>query len=305
MTRRDHETKHSKSKRFPLFTVILLVCFLAIPIISIGFYMSEGGGNMEADTTAQNGAFLSSDEVAIPTATPYIPTQDNFDDDDAVQQATPVRTPDPNAIGIVYLTIDDGPSRDVTPGMLDLFLEEDVRATFFVHNKNNMHDIYQRILDEGHDLGNHTSHHNYDVLYRDAESFTSAFLRAHNFILDEFGYEMTLFRLPGGPWNARQRNFFEEARAIVREHGYIDYCWHVDSYDWRGIGAESIANNVIDGVLEASRNGRRHIIVLMHDGWEHERIPTMEALSEIIRVLREEGFDFDGMSNFPGTCPCQ
>ncbi|MGB4535628.1 MAG: polysaccharide deacetylase family protein, partial [Tenuifilaceae bacterium] len=61
----------------------------------------------------------------------------------------------------VYLTFDDGPTEGVTPWVLDKLKEHSARATFFCLGKKvEMHpDIYQRILDEGHAVGNHSYSH--------------------------------------------------------------------------------------------------------------------------------------------------
>jgi peptidoglycan/xylan/chitin deacetylase (PgdA/CDA1 family) len=61
----------------------------------------------------------------------------------------------------VYLTFDDGPHPLITPWVLDLLMEYNVKATFFCIGKNvaNHPEVYQRILQEGHSVGNHTYTH--------------------------------------------------------------------------------------------------------------------------------------------------
>lgn len=61
----------------------------------------------------------------------------------------------------VYITFDDGPHPTVTPFVLDQLKLHQAKATFFCIGKNvEAHpDIYQRILDEGHTVGNHTHNH--------------------------------------------------------------------------------------------------------------------------------------------------
>jgi peptidoglycan/xylan/chitin deacetylase (PgdA/CDA1 family) len=75
----------------------------------------------------------------------------------------------------VFITFDDGPHPDITPFVLDELKKADAKATFFCIGKNveKYPDIYQRILDEGHQVGNHTQNHkngwstNNTVYYRD------------------------------------------------------------------------------------------------------------------------------------------
>jgi peptidoglycan/xylan/chitin deacetylase (PgdA/CDA1 family) len=62
---------------------------------------------------------------------------------------------------VLYLTFDDGPHKTATPFVLDELKKYNAKATFFcVGNNVVIHsDIYQRILEEGHAVGNHTYHH--------------------------------------------------------------------------------------------------------------------------------------------------
>jgi peptidoglycan/xylan/chitin deacetylase (PgdA/CDA1 family) len=62
---------------------------------------------------------------------------------------------------ILYLTFDDGPHPEATPFVLDELKKNNALATFFCVGKNVLAypDIYKRILDEGHTVGNHTQNH--------------------------------------------------------------------------------------------------------------------------------------------------
>ena len=61
----------------------------------------------------------------------------------------------------VFLTFDDGPTPGVTEWILSTLDKYDAKATFFVLGKNvEMYpDLYKRILDAGHKVGNHTYSH--------------------------------------------------------------------------------------------------------------------------------------------------
>jgi peptidoglycan-N-acetylglucosamine deacetylase len=61
----------------------------------------------------------------------------------------------------VYLTFDDGPHPEATPFVLEQLARAGMKATFFCIGKNveKYPELYQRILDEGHAVGNHTMHH--------------------------------------------------------------------------------------------------------------------------------------------------
>ncbi|MCK7559087.1 polysaccharide deacetylase family protein [Chitinophaga sedimenti] len=62
---------------------------------------------------------------------------------------------------VVYFTFDDGPHPQATPFVLDQLQQYNAKATFFCIGKNVVEqpDIYQRILTEGHAVGNHTHNH--------------------------------------------------------------------------------------------------------------------------------------------------
>lgn len=62
---------------------------------------------------------------------------------------------------IIYLSFDDGPHATATPFVLDLLAQYNAKASFFCIGKNVLEHpaIYQRILNEGHTVGNHTQHH--------------------------------------------------------------------------------------------------------------------------------------------------
>jgi len=67
----------------------------------------------------------------------------------------------PHREKIIYLTFDDGPVPDATPEVLDILSEFRVQATFFLvgDNVRKHPDIFNRVMLEGHGIGNHTFHH--------------------------------------------------------------------------------------------------------------------------------------------------
>lgn len=61
----------------------------------------------------------------------------------------------------VFLTFDDGPIPEATPWVLDQLNKYNAKATFFCvgENVDRYPEIYYRILEEGHSVGNHTYNH--------------------------------------------------------------------------------------------------------------------------------------------------
>ena len=92
----------------------------------------------------------------------------------------------------VYLTFDDGPIPEATPFILDTLKEFDVHATFFMvgDNVRKYPELYQRILREGHQVGNHT-HNHIGALNRTVHEYCYNVEHANAFIKSRF------FRPPG------------------------------------------------------------------------------------------------------------
>ena len=194
---------------------------------------------------------------------------------------------------IAYITIDDGPSRAITPGILDVLQQEGVRATFFVLPHSGVDDLYWRIINEGHEIGNHTYTHNYSRLYSDINNFREDVLRAEAFIMEKLDYRTTTFRYPGGSMG-RASSIIAPRHALLEELGYRYFNWHIDIGDARA-QTDKRAAALTDNVLNNTR-GREQLIILMHDSWDKRT--TLEALPMIIAGLREQGYSFDIMRNY-------
>lgn len=99
----------------------------------------------------------------------------------------------------VYLTFDDGPHPVATPFVLDQLAKNNMKASFFCIGKNvEKHpDIYQRIIAEGHTVGNHTMHH-VNGLHTSTPNYLKNVVEASAFI------EARFFRPPYGQINSKQ-----------------------------------------------------------------------------------------------------
>lgn len=100
-----------------------------------------------------------------------------------------------------YLTFDDGPSKKVTPKVLDILKKLDVKVNFFLVGKwvDSYPDIVKREYEEGHFLANHGYSHNNNKLYKSRESFLTEIAKTDNAISEAIGipnYRSHLFRFP-------------------------------------------------------------------------------------------------------------
>ena len=82
---------------------------------------------------------------------------------------------------IIYLTFDDGPSRN-TAQVLDILKENNIKATFFVVNSDidGHKELYRRIVNEGHTIGIHTYSHRYRDIYNSVDDYLADFEKIFN-----------------------------------------------------------------------------------------------------------------------------
>jgi peptidoglycan/xylan/chitin deacetylase (PgdA/CDA1 family) len=201
--------------------------------------------------------------------------------DEAVADATPTceatvgeATGEP-ADKVLYLTFDDGPNARWTPQILEILLQYDAQATFFVigSEADKRPGLVQTIVDAGHVVGHHTwSHHTLQGV--DRATF-EAEIESTNVAVD--GVVSPYLRAPGGAIDA-------DIRAYADEMGLQVIYWDIDPSDWKLPSAEEIASRVI------RRAGPGKIVVL-HDGGG-DRSQTVAALPVILETLAAQGYVF-------------
>lgn len=179
---------------------------------------------------------------------------------------------------VIALTVDDGPWPETTEQMLDIFKQNDVKATFFWIGKSleNSPEIARRVVAEGHAIGNHTWHHWYDSM--DAATAANEIDRTAKLIYETTGVKTTYFRPPGGVLNNGLAKY-------AKEQNYSVVMWSVTSAD---TDPRAQPEAFVENVLKGAKPGA---IVLMHDGGG-DRSRTVKALPEMIAGLKKEGYRF-------------
>lgn len=195
---------------------------------------------------------------------------------------------------VAYLTFDDGTSNN-TIKILDELKKHNILATFFINGNYNK-DIVQRIINEGHAIGNHTNSHNYKTIYASEDAFINDFKTLENKLHTDFGITTQLMRFPGGSNNTVSHNYggkeiMNSLTKTMTNNGYKYFDWNVTSGDADSTPAtkEQIINNVIN-----RSQGKKNAIILMHDS--SAKVSTAEALPEIINGLKNLGFSFNKLS---------
>lgn len=191
----------------------------------------------------------------------------------------------------VFLTFDDGPSKTVTPLILDLLKKEEVKATFFIlgNNAKNNPDILKREFDEGHYVANHGYSHKYSEIYSSPEATLNEYNATEQAIKDALGnqsYSSRLFRFPGGSNGGYYDNAKQNSKALLYENGVVHLDWNCLSEDAAGAHTkEDLMQNVINTMGEKDT-----VVILMHDS--SDKILTYEMLSDLINYLKEKGYAF-------------
>lgn len=186
----------------------------------------------------------------------------------------------------ISLTFDDGPDPDVTPHVLDVLRDRGVRATFFVVGRNVARnpEIVQRIVEEGHTLGNHTYNHA-NMAHLNAQQMRDEMQSTQEAVDEALGYPypLTLMRPPYGAPYLSDQYVLPLFQRVMRAQKAYPVMWSVDSRDWELDGqAHTIAENV------RRDSKRRGDVVLLHDThWS-----TVEALPQIIDEYAAAGFSF-------------
>lgn len=194
--------------------------------------------------------------------------------------------------GIIYLTIDDGPSTTITPQILDVLKEKGVHATFFILNYGDGAEyLVKRELDEGNSIGIHGYSHNYADIYTSVDTCYQNITKLQQKIYNSTGKTIKIVRFPGGSSNTISKNYCEGVMSGISEkilsEGFKYYDWNVDSCDAGGAKTkEEVFNNVTSNL----KHGRSNV-VLMHDFSGNTK--TLEALPEIIDYGLENGYVFD------------
>lgn len=191
--------------------------------------------------------------------------------------------------GNIYLTFDcgyehtatdaNGNKYRVTEKILDVLKEKNVKAVFFVtmYYVKDQPDLVQRMIDEGHTVGNHTNNHpvmpaqTIDKMVYEIQSL-------HDYVKEKFGYEMNLFRFPTGEYSTR-------SLAVVQTLGYKTVHWSFAYVDYETENQPS-RQKALERVTSSHHSGA---IYLLH------AISTANAsiLGDAIDFFRAEGYNLE------------
>lgn len=181
----------------------------------------------------------------------------------------------------ISLTFDCAWGAEDMPKILEILKNNNVKATFFVLGEwaNKFPEIIKQISADGHDIANHSDTHPH-IASLPYDNIKKEITEANKKIEELTGKKNNLFRAPYGEYN-------DNVITAAEELGFYTIQWDVDSLDWKNLGKENILNRV----LSKTKNGS---IILMHNGTND----TANVLDEMIKKLKEKGFNFKPVSEF-------
>jgi peptidoglycan/xylan/chitin deacetylase (PgdA/CDA1 family) len=176
----------------------------------------------------------------------------------------------------VAMTFDDGPHGTNTPRLLEMLKQRGIKATFFCVGQcvAEFPEIARRIVDEGHEIANHSWSHPQLSAMSEA-SVRDQLEKTHQAIKQATGIEPKMFRPPYGAFTLRQRNW---ANAV---YGYKIILWDVDPLDWKIRNASHVESEILKQTVSGS-------IILSHD--IHKS--TVDAMPATLDALLAKGYKF-------------
>ncbi len=182
----------------------------------------------------------------------------------------------------VALTFDDGPHPVFTPQVLDVLKANLVPATFFLIGKHlsDHPDIGRRLAAEGHESANHTYSHQLLMRLDDAR-IKEEIHKTHTLVSQLNGQSPRFLRPPMGLFSKRVLDLIEDS-------GYHTVVGDVYPRDPHRPGKEKIVNRILTRTQPGS-------IIILHDGGNTEKVDrsqTVEAIKEVIPLLKQKGFEF-------------
>jgi peptidoglycan-N-acetylglucosamine deacetylase len=202
--------------------------------------------------------------------------------------------------GQLALTFDDGPDPKWTPAILNILKQENVPATFFVIGKNGQAypDLLRRVVNEGHEIGNHTFTH--PNLGEIPLSLTDLELNATQRLIESVvGRSTVLFRPPY--FGDAEADKPEEVEPAIRAEqlGYLMVGVRIDPDDWElPVTADQIVSRTVQRAMDNNPDTRGQVVLLHDSGGD--RSATVGALPGLIHELRARGFQFVPVSELAG-----
>ncbi|MBD9085713.1 DUF5011 domain-containing protein [bacterium] len=272
-------------------------------VLNVGDAYNELGVTVtdNCDQDIQNKVAIESNvntNVAGQYTVSYTATDDSENKTTITRTVTvvnPYNSPNLNGVGkVIYLTFDDGPSSTITPSLLQILKEENVKATFFVINhSDSLNYLIKQEYDEGHTVALHSDTHEYSYVYSSVDNYFNDLTSIQNKVSGIIGIKPNIIRFPGGSSNTVSRKYSPGIMSIltkeVLNRGFIYFDWNVSSEDAGGARtASQVYNNVVNNLVYKNN------VVLLHDFESNYK--TLNAIRDIIQYGKSHGYIFKAIT---------
>ena len=188
----------------------------------------------------------------------------------------------------IYLTFDAGYENGCTADILDALKRHNAPACFFVVGNyiDTAPELVQRMVSEGHIVGNHTLHHPDMSSITDKEAFAAELTGLEEKFTALTGQPMQKFYRPP------QGKFSEENLKQAQELGYTTVFWSLAYVDWY-TDNQPTDEQAFSKLLPRIHNGA---IVLLHSTSE----TNARILDELLTKWEEEGYTFGSLTELGG-----
>ena len=181
---------------------------------------------------------------------------------------------------VIYLTFDAGYENGCTAKILDILKKHQVPAAFFLVGNyiQSNPDLVQRMVAEGHTVGNHTMHH-YDMSkISDLSAFRKELEDLEKLYFSVTGEEMKKFYRPP------QGIYSEKNLEMAKQMGYRTVFWSLAYVDWNN-DHQPTAEYALSKLLPRTHDG---MVVLLHS----TSATNAQILDELLTKWKEMGYEF-------------
>ncbi|MHC5363109.1 polysaccharide deacetylase family protein [Myroides sp. LJL110] len=179
----------------------------------------------------------------------------------------------------IYLTFDDGPIPQVTPWVLKILKDFQVKATFFCigDNVKKHPDIFKQIIAQGHTVGNHTFNH-LNGWETDLKTYLNNLEKCQEILEKDLSSTTKLFRPPYG-------KITREQIKIIQKQGYQIIMWSNLTQDYNlNLTPKACLKKSIKQIKQGN-------IIVFHDSIKAQKNLTY-TLPRLLEYLLDQGYSF-------------
>ena len=189
---------------------------------------------------------------------------------------------------VLYLTFDAGYENGCTAKILDVLKKHNVPAAFFLvgNYMETNPELVQRMVAEGHTVGNHTMHHPDMSKLSDPAAFAKELQELETLYTRITGQQMRKYYRPP------QGLYSEENLKMAKEMGYKTVFWSLAYVDWNN-DSQPTAEYAFSKLLPRTHNGA---VVLLHSTSQ----TNAAILDELLTKWKDMGYRFAPISELFG-----